>query len=323
MEFVTDPQSEEESPPEIEENPLFDEELPEGHKSGFVALLGKPNVGKSTLLNHWMGLKVAAVTPKPQTTRTRLLGILTREDAQLIFVDTPGIHRPRTTLGDYMVETAETAAPDADLLLFMADLETPPDEADERTTQLIERHVDIPAILVLNKKDLLHEAMLEAQRERYEALGQFDHVVAISALQGEGTDELLDLVLERLPEGPRFYPADQLTDQPERFIASELIREQALLHLRQEVPHALAVLVNEFKERDNGVLYIAANIYTEHDSQKGIVIGRDGEMLKRIGSDARESLEAFFGQKVYVDLWVKVRKNWRTNDTYLRELGYR
>ncbi len=307
---------------EFEGVPLFDEELPEGHKSGFVALVGKPNVGKSTLMNRWMGLKVAAVSPKPQTTRTRLQGILTRKDAQIIFVDTPGIHRPRTALGDYMVDTARHAVPDADLVVFMVDLSQPPDAADENVASLVAHYVSIPAILAMNKVDLVSEEELAERTGAYRGLGQFDHVVTISAEHGQGTDELLERVLERLPEGPRFYPADQVTDQSERFIAAELVREQVLFHLHQEVPHAIAVQVQEFKERDNGVLYIAANIFVERESQKGIVIGSRGSMLKQIGSASRQSLEAFFEQKVYVDLWVKVRKDWRTNETYLRQLGY-
>ncbi len=308
--------------PEIESTPLLDDKLPEGHKSGFVALVGKPNVGKSTLLNRWMGLKLAAVTPKPQTTRTRLQGILTRDDAQIIFVDTPGIHRPRTALGDYMVDTARQAVPDADLVLFMVDLSVPPNAADEHVAQLVAQYVSIPAILVMNKADLVPPEELEERCQAYAALGQFDHLVVISAENGQGVDALLELVVERLPEGPRFYPTEQITDQPERFIAAELIREQVLLHLRQEVPHAVAVLVQEFKRRENGVLYISAEIYTERDSQKGIVIGAGGAMLRRIGSAARASLEGFFGQQVYVDLWVKVRKDWRSNTTYLKQLGY-
>lgn len=308
--------------PQIESTPLFADELPAGHKSGFVALVGKPNVGKSTLMNRWMGVRVAAVTPKPQTTRTRLQGILTRDDAQIVFVDTPGIHRPRTALGEYMVDAARQAVPDSDLVLFMVDLSAPPSPADEHVANLVAQYVSIPAILVMNKADLVSAEDLAARREAYAALGQFDHLAVISATEGQGVDALLDLVLERLPEGPRFYPPDQLTDQPERFIAAELVREQVLLHLRQEVPHAVAVLVQEFRQRENGILYIAADIYTERESQKGIVIGAGGSMLKRIGSAARASLEDFFGQQVYVELWVKVRKDWRTNETFLRQLGY-
>lgn len=308
--------------PEISGESLLDQVLPAGHKSGFVALVGKPNVGKSTLLNRWMGLKVAAVTPKPQTTRTRLQGILTRDDAQIIFVDTPGIHRPRTALGEYMVEAARQAVPDSDLVLFMTDLTMLPDEADERVARLVAQYVSTPAILVMNKADQVSGEELARRRVAYEALGQFDHTAVISAELGEGADALLAMVLERLPEGPRYYPADQLTDQPERFIAAELVREQVLLHLHQEVPHAIAVMVEEFRVRENGVLYIAANIFTERDTQKGIVIGAGGAMLKRIGSAARQSLEAFFDQQVYLELWVKARKDWRTNEAYLRQLGY-
>jgi GTP-binding protein Era len=311
-----------EQEPEIDDTPLFSEALPADHKSGYVAIVGKPNVGKSTLLNHWLGVKVAAVTSKPQTTRTRLLGILTREEAQVIFVDTPGIHRPRTALGDYMVAAAESAVPDADVVLFMVDLSSPSDPNDEHVASLVARFLNVQAILVMNKRDLVSGAQLVERETAYRALGQFYRECSISAEQGLGTDELLADVLERLPRGPRFYPADQLTDQSERFVAGELIREQVLVHLRHEVPHAVAVMVAEFSQRSNGTLYIAATIFTEQDSQKGIVIGARGEMLKRIGTGARTTLEAFFEQKVYVDLWVKVRTNWRTNDRYLKELGY-
>ncbi|NLT72602.1 MAG: GTPase Era [Chloroflexi bacterium] len=315
------PASEQE--PDIDASPLFAEELPASHRSGFVALVGKPNVGKSTLLNRWMGVKVAAVTSKPQTTRTRLLGILTRNDAQVIFVDTPGVHRPRTALGDYMVAAAESAVPDADIVLFMVDLSSPPDANDRHVAELVARFVNVPAILVMNKRDLVSGELLDGREAAYRALGQFSREVTISAEEGLGTDELLSQVIGYLPEGPRFYPPDQLTDQSERFVAAELIREQVLLNLRHEVPHAVAVIVSEFAQRPNGMLFIAAGIYTEQDSQKGIVIGARGEMLKRIGSGARVALEAFFEQKVYLDLWVKVRKNWRSNEKYLRELGYR
>ena len=302
--------------------PLFSEELPPGHRSGFVAVVGKPNVGKSTLVNAWLGVKLAAVSPKPQTTRNRLLGILTREDAQVIFVDTPGIHQPRTALGEYMVSEARRAVPDADLALLLVDLSTPPDRADEEAARLVAEAVHIPAILVMNKSDLLPE---EARAERladYKALGRFDAVWMISALQGENLEALLAQVIGLLPEGPRFYPPDQLSDQQERFIVAEMIREQALLHLEQEVPHALAVVVQDFIERDDGLLSITANLYTERESQKGIVIGRGGAMLKQIGTSARQTLEAFFGCRVYLELWVKVRKNWRRDPKMLQQLGY-
>jgi len=302
---------------------LFDDTaLPPDHRSGFVALVGKPNVGKSTLLNAWLGYKVAAVSSKPQTTRNRLLGILTRPDAQVVFVDTPGIHLPRTRLGEYMVAEARRAVPDADVLLFMVDASEPPTRADQEVARLVREVPDTPIILVLNKVDLVPSEEAEAHRAAYEALGTFTASVPISALLGHNRDALLEETVALLPSGPRYYPEDQITDQQERFVAAELIRERALELLQQEVPHALAVVVQDFKERENGVVYIAATLYTERESQKGIVIGRDGAMLKRIGRDARLALEQFLEAKVYLELWVKVRKNWRRDERFLRQLGY-
>lgn len=298
------------------------EELPPDHRSGFVALVGKPNVGKSTLLNAWLGVKIMAVSAKPQTTRNRLLGILTRPDAQVVFVDTPGIHLPRTRLGEFMVETARRAVPDADVILFMVDASEPPDRADVEVARVLERAREMPVILVLNKSDLVSGPDAETHRAAYEALGEFTATVPISALTGLNRDELLEETIALLPPGPRYYPEDQLTDQQERFVAAELIRERALELLQHEVPHALAVIVQDFKERENGVVYISATIYTERESQKGIVIGRDGAMLKRIGREARQSLEEFLESKVYLELWVKVRKNWRRDERFLRQLGY-
>jgi GTPase len=305
------------------------EELPPDHRSGFVAMVGKPNVGKSTLMNAWLGVKLAAVSPKPQTTRTTMLGILTRPDAQVIFVDTPGIHEPRTKLGAYMVDKAQRAIDDADLILFVADITEAPDENDRRAAQFLADNVPaaLPMVLALNKADASYatpasEEVRAANRAAYESLGAFREALEISALTGMNRDALLQRIIANLPQGPRFYPEDQLTDAQERFIAAELIREQALNALEQEVPHALAVVVQEFQERENDVLYISANLFVEKDSQKGIVIGRGGSMLKQIGRDARQELEAFFETKIYLELWVKVRKNWRRNEQYLRQLGY-
>jgi GTP-binding protein Era len=302
--------------------PLFDEELPDDHRSGYVALVGKPNVGKSTLLNAWLGAKVAAVSPKPQTTRTALLGILTRSDVQAIFVDTPGIHLPRTKLGEFMVESAKRAIPNADVVLFMVDLSTPPQRPDTKVAKLLEHLRDTPVILAMNKVDLAPADALAGRSRAYQALGEFSESMAISALEGRQCGELLDRVISRLPLGPRYYPADQLSDQQERFIASEIIREHLMRDLEQEVPYATAVAVQDFKERENGVLYISATIYTERDSQKGIVIGRGGSMLKRIGREARLELQEIWDRPVYLELWVKVLKNWRRNENDLRRLGY-
>ena len=280
-------------------------------------------MGKSTLLNIWLGTKIMAVSPKPQTTRNRLLGILTRPDAQAIFVDTPGIHLSKSKLGDYMVEVAKRAIPDADVLLFMVDVSHPPSRADREVAKLFQNlQQDIAIILVMNKVDLVGEEEREQHTAAYEALGKFDAALCISALMGYNRGELLEMVISRLPLGPSYYPEDQLTNQQERFIASELIREQVLRCLEQEVPHAVAIVVQEFKERPNGVIYISANIYTERDSQKAIVIGRRGAMIKRIGQRARAALQEFLGCKVYLDLWVKVRKNWRRKEQSLREFGY-
>jgi GTP-binding protein Era len=293
------------------------------HRSGFVALVGKPNVGKSTLLNAWLDFKLAPVSPKPQTTRDRLLGILTRENAQAVFVDTPGIHEPRSKLGEYMVNQARRAIPDADVVLFMVDASERPSRADQEVASLLRGLRNVPVILALNKADLLFEYERETRLAEYQALGEFRQAVFISALEGTQRDDLLEEVIALLPLGPRYYPEDQVTDAQERFVAAEMIREQALRLLEKEVPHALAVLVQEFKERPNDVIFISATLYTEKESQKGIVIGRNGATLKRIGQDARVVLEEFFGRKVYLELWVKVRKNWRRNEVFLRQLGYR
>lgn len=301
---------------------LEEDELPSDHRSGFVAVIGKPNVGKSTLINAWLGEKIAIVSPKPQTTRHRLRGILTRPDAQIIFVDTPGIHQPRHKLGEFMVETAAKTVPDADVVLFMVDVSEMPTAEDEQIAQLIEEHSQGPVVLVLNKADLLPPEKVQPHSDAYFELVEHDEWTMISATRGDKRDELLDMVVARLPPGPRYYPADQLTDQTMRFIAAELIREQVLRFTHQEVPHAVAVAVEEWKQRQEDLTYIRANIFVEKDSQKGIVIGAGGKMLKRIGRAARREIEPMVGHRVYLDLWVKVRKKWRKDEDELRRLGY-
>ncbi len=300
----------------------LNDELPPDHRSGFVAVIGKPNVGKSTLINAWLGEKIAIVSPKPQTTRHRLRGILTRPDVQIIFVDTPGIHRPRHKLGEFMVETAAKSIPDADVVLFMVDVSEMPTAEDEQIALLVEEHGQSPVILVLNKADLLPPQKVQPHCDAYFELVKFDAWMMISATRGDNRDKLLDMVVARLPEGPRYYPADQLTDQNMRFIVAELVREQVLRFLHQEVPHSVAVAVEEWKQRTEDLTYIRANIFVEKDSQKGILIGAGGEMLKRIGQAAREEVERLVGNKVYLDLWVKVRKKWRKDEDELRRLGY-
>ena len=298
------------------------EELPEGYRSGFVAVMGKPNVGKSTLINGYVGQKVAIVSPKPQTTRRRLRGILTLPQAQIVFIDTPGIHEPRHKLGEYMVETAVRAIPDADVVLFMVDVSTMPEAEDLQLAELIQERAAGVCILVLNKVDLLSPEKEEKHRQAYLALADCPEWIMFSATEGHNRQELLELIIERLPLGPQFYPPDQITDQPLRFMAAELIREQALHHLYQEVPHSVAVVVEEFHERREDLTYIEATIYVAKDTQKGIIIGEKGKMLKRIGTAARRETERLLGTKVYLELWVKVRKRWPRDEAALRYLGY-
>lgn len=298
------------------------DEIPPGHRSGFVAVIGRPNVGKSTLMNQFVGQKVAIVSPKPQTTRSRILGILTRPDVQVIFVDTPGIHRPRHKLGQAMVATATHVLPDADVVLFMVDVSVPPTGEDRMIAQLISKYTEAPVILVLNKMDLLPPAKVKPHTEAYWALAPYHREWMMTiATKGTNLDKLLGLIVAALPEGPRYYPGDQVTDQTEREIAAELIREQVLHHTRQEVPHAVAVVVEEFKERESGAVYVAANVFVERDSQKGIIIGRKGRMLRQVGTTARQEIERMTGGRVYLDLWVKVRKGWRRDERELRRLG--
>jgi GTP-binding protein Era len=297
--------------------------IPPDHKSGFVAVVGRPNVGKSTLVNALVGQKVAIVSPKPQTTRSRILGILTRPGVQVIFVDTPGVHRPHHKLGKAMVADATRALPDADVVLFVVDGSVPPTREDRMVADLIRQQTDTSIILVLNKMDLLPIEKVEPHTEAYWALvPERRDWMMTTATQGVNLEKLLERIVDALPEGPPYYPGDQVTDQTERDIAAEMVREQVLRHTRQEVPHAVAVVVEEFKERENGVVYIAANVFVEKRSQKGIVIGRKGRMLRKIGAAARQDIERMTGGRIYLDLWVKVRKDWRRDEEELRRLGY-
>jgi GTP-binding protein Era len=302
------------------------DDIPPDHKSGFVALIGRPNVGKSTLMNTLLGQKVAIVSPRPQTTRNRILGIMTKPDFQIIFVDTPGIHRPRHELGRYMVASAEAAIPDADLILFMVDVSVQPTPQDREIAQLIvQRTSAAPVLLILNKMDKLKPENVVPHSEAYWGLaenGWYESWMMTTATTGENLDKLLNQIVAALPEGPRYYPGDQITDQTERQIVAELIREQVLRLTRQEVPHAVAVVVEEFKARSASLTYISANIHVEKSSQKGIIIGKRGSMLRAIGAAARKQIERFTGTQVYLDLWVKVSENWRRDERLLRRMGY-
>ncbi len=283
-------------------------------KSGFVSLVGRPNVGKSSLMNAFVGQKITIISPKPQTTRNQLRGILTGSDHQIIWVDTPGIHRPKHKLGERMNKTAYGAFAN-DLILLVLDAKDGLTGADSKVIETI-RKAATPVYLVWNKIDL------QENKEKLPLIEGLEKVFYVSALTEQGLAPLLGAIIEELPKGPAYYPPEMLTDNPERFLAGEFIREQILKNTEEEVPHSIAVLVDQMKERENGMTYIGANIYVERDSQKGIIIGAKGAKLKEIGQAARKDLEELLETPVYLDLWVKVRKNWRNKDFSLRDFGY-
>jgi GTP-binding protein Era len=291
--------------------------------SGFIAILGKPNTGKSTLVNKLLGQKIAAVSPRPQTTRRRQLGILTRDNSQLVFVDTPGIHAPKHKLGQFLNQEAEEALEGVDIVLFLVDINEEPDEDDQRIATMIQFLRRKPKMMMgLNKIDLVNPQMLEKRRESYQSLLPQAEVVSFSAVSGQGLEELVNTLESYLPVREAEFPEDQLTDLYEREIAADLIREAALIALRDEVPHGLNVRIDEFKERSNEVVYIHATIFVERESQKGIVIGEGGKMLKKIGSEAREEIEKMGGRKVFLEVRAKVEKDWRNREDVLRRFGY-
>lgn len=294
--------------------------LAESHRTGFVALVGRPNVGKSTLLNAILGQKVAIVSPKPQTTRTAIRGMLNRPDAQVVFIDTPGIHEPRNRLGAFMVEQARRSIPDADVVCMVVDIAEAPRKVDERIAAML-RRARTRRILVLNKIDLPAEHGVD-HLNAYRALAAWDMEVAVSALRGQGLDALIEEIVRLLPAGPPLYPEDQITDQSEREHVAELVREQVLRLTQQEVPHGVAIEVEEWTEKEK-TTYIRLSILVERESQKAILIGAGGSMLKKIGSGARRNIEQALGRPVYLDLWIKTRDHWRDDPNALHWLGYR
>ena len=318
------------------------EETPPDHRSGIVAVIGRPNVGKSTLLNRLLGQKIAITSPKPQTTRDQLLGILTLPDTQILFLDTPGIHQPKHKLGEHMVAVAEATIEDADVVLWLVDVNVAPTDEDLRIAGLMyalqERgKLSERLALGLNKADLFsgrgderdeciqaYLALLEwmSDAEEGDVVRDGAHPILLSALRGTGTDDLVTLLCGLLPLGPRYYPSEQVTDIQTRFIVAELIREKALMLLQQEVPHSLAVVVDEFTPRSEDMTYISAVLYVERQSQKGIVLGQRGKMIKKIGQTARPEIEELVGTRVYLELWVKVYEKWRRREGLLRRLGY-
>ena len=287
--------------------------------SGFIAIMGRPNVGKSTLMNAMVGEKVAIVSNRPQTTRNRIMGIYTEKDAQIVFLDTPGLHTPRTRLGEYMMKAAKDALQGIDALIVMVDA-TAVGKHDDQIVEDMSRY-EVKKALVLNKIDLLPKESLLALMQRYQAAG-YDDIVPISAAKGDGVEELKQLLISYLPEGPQYFPADAVTDQPERLICAELIREKALLHLREEVPHGIGVEMMAMNKLSDHLMEIHATIYCERAAHKGIIIGKQGAMLKQIGQEARQDIETLLGMHVHLQLWVKVRENWRNRMDDLRTLGY-
>ncbi len=316
----------EEVPPEIGEerekrsDALRDEDAVE-FRSGFVAIVGRPNVGKSTLVNGLVGEKVAIISPRPQTTRRHIRGIRTTDEAQVIFVDTPGIHEPRHELGRYMVAAARRAIPDADVVAWVVDVSRAPTRED-RTIARFLCDSRGPLLLVMNKSDLLSPGDISSRTSSFLELIKVDDWLLTIATQGHNLELLWSMIVDRLPEGPPLYPLDQVTDQTDRLYAAELIREAALRYLREEVPHGLEAVVEEWALRETGVLFVAAKILVERESHKGILIGSKGRMLKRIGAAARREIERASGSRVYLELFVSVRPGWRKDGAELRRLGF-
>ncbi|MVX63088.1 GTPase Era [Clostridium chromiireducens] len=291
-------------------------------RSGFVTIVGRPNVGKSTLLNYIMGEKLSIVSNKPQTTRNNIQTILTGDDYQMVFVDTPGIHKPKHKLGEYMVNSAKESTKDVDLVLFL----TNPDEEIGRGDKFILETLKgkkCPIFLVLNKVDESTQDRVAKSLEMYSQEFEFAEIIPISAIKGKNVDRLVELMKKAMPEGPKYYPDDMITDVQEKFVVSEIIREKALRTLRDEVPHGIAVDIIQMKQNDIGTYHIEVDLICEKDSHKGIIIGKNGQTLKRIGENSRYELEKFLRCKVNLKIWVKVRKEWRDNQNLLKELGYK
>ncbi|MEW6572496.1 MAG: GTPase Era [Bacillota bacterium] len=292
------------------------------HRSGFVSIVGRPNVGKSTLLNRLVGRKVAIVSDKPQTTRNRIQSILTLPDAQIVFLDTPGIHKPRHQLGEYMVKTALNTLREVDLILFILEADAPFGPGDTFILQRL-KEVITPVFACINKIDLVPKESLLPLIDDLQQKHRFAAIIPVSAMTGENTERLVSEVVAHLPPGPQYYPPETVTDQPEQTVIAELVREKVLQLTREELPHGVAVAVEEITPRSEDLLFIRGVIYTEKESHKGILVGKHGRMLKNIGRLAREEIEALFGRRVYLDLWVKVRPDWRRSEAFLRQFGYR
>ena len=296
--------------------------MDQNYKSGFVSLIGRPNVGKSTLMNHLIGQKIAITSDKPQTTRNKIQTVYTDDRGQIIFHDTPGIHKAKNKLGEYMVNVAEHTLKEVDVVLWLVEPSTFIGAGEQHIAEQLNQ-VKTPVILVINKIDTVkNQEQILTFINTYKDICKFAEIVPVSALKDKNTDLMLDLIYKYLPEGPQYYDEDTVTDQPMRQICAELIREKALRLLNDEIPHGIAVTVEKMKERDNGIMDIEANIICERESHKGIIIGKGGAMLKRIGSAARREIESQLEMKVNLQLWVKVRKEWRDSEMYMKNYGY-
>ncbi|MBF1119683.1 MAG: GTPase Era [Streptococcus sp.] len=291
-------------------------------KSGFVAIVGRPNVGKSTFMNYVLGQKIAIMSDKAQTTRNKIQGVYTKDDAQIVFLDTPGIHKPKHELGEFMVKSAYSALKEVDAVLFMVNVSEKRGPGDDFIIEKL-KGIKTPIFLVLNKIDLVTPEVLLERVESYKDALDFAGVFPISVLQGNNVNELMEGLINALPEGPQYYPADQITDHPEYFVVSELIREKILQLTQEEIPHSVAVTVDKMQKDEFDKVHVYANIIVERKSQKGIIIGKGGRLLKEIGMRARHDIEQLLGNKVYLELWVKVEKDWRKRKSNLQEYGYR
>lgn len=291
------------------------------HVSGFVTMIGRPNVGKSTLINQIIGEKISIISDKIQTTRHTIHGVHTEEDAQIIFIDTPGIHKPKHRLGDYMVDVSIQSLSDVDVILFMINAKEGYGKGDEFILEKLQK-VDSPVFLLINKVDLIHPDELFAIIDQYKDKCDFEEIIPISALNGNNVETLLSLIKSHLPAGPKYYDDTQITNKSERFLLSELIREKVLIHTKEEIPHSINVVIESMEESSDGKVHIQASIITERDSQKGILIGKNGTMLKKIGKEARLEIEEIIRKKVYLELWVKVKKDWRNKQSLLSQYGF-
>ncbi|KOR88385.1 GTPase Era [Paenibacillus solani] len=290
-------------------------------KSGFVAIIGRPNVGKSTLMNQVIGQKIAIMSDKPQTTRNKIHGVYTTNESQVVFLDTPGIHKRQSKLGDYMNQTALGTLGEVEAALFLVDASEGIGGGDRYIAEQLKK-IKTPIILVLNKIDKIEPPALLPLIEQYRKLHDFAEIVPISAKLGSNVNTLLDQIQRYLPPGPQYYPEDQVTDHPEQFVCAELIREKILHMTREEVPHSIAVTIEDMRVEQNGTVYISAVIFVERDSQKGIIIGKQGALLKEVGRQARQDIQRLLGSKIFLELWVKVKKDWRNQERVLRDLGF-